>query len=83
MEEQNIALEDIMKIFQVIRQFRDSEAIVDIRTYLDSMDPEDQSNALQSMHDLFESIEHPEVLLEVLQDLLNVVDSIVEQSKIN
>ena len=52
----SFTLEDFIYMLQVLAQLRDSEAIVDIRNYLDSMSPDDRSTALQSLQDFVESI---------------------------
>ena len=50
------ALDDISALLQIIQRLRDSQAMEDVRGYLDSMDPEDRNRALHSLQEFLESL---------------------------
>ena len=71
-EDMREQLADTIIVLEVLRRFRNSEAMVAIRKYLDSMSPEDFEGAERGIKEFIESDDSVGDFVQAIQRLRNI-----------
>ena len=70
---------NVVKMLEASHRFRSSEAMSNLRKFLDSMDPEDCSNVIRSINEFLEAEDNPEHFMRVLVGFNEHLESLIEQ----